>query len=132
VTGLTVSRPLFAAGDTLIVMAKTALPLARARVRVLAFVVPAVLVGLALAAGCAETRRELGSACLKSEDCLSGICSQLVCTAAPPLIDDEPDAEAGAVQPVSDANAPQEAAPAPEASTVPDASSDAGAAAAGD
>ena len=113
-------------------MAKTALPPVRARVRILAFVVPAVLVGLALAAGCAETRRQLGSACLKSEDCLSGVCSQLVCTAAPPLIDAELDDDAGATQPVSDANAPQDAASGPEASTVPDASSDAGAEAAGD
>ena len=40
-----------------------------------------------LAAACAETKRALGDACLKSEDCLSGICSQLVCAAAPPTTD---------------------------------------------
>jgi hypothetical protein len=34
-----------------------------------------------------ETQRSLGEDCLKDEDCLSGICSQLVCAALPPTID---------------------------------------------
>jgi hypothetical protein len=34
-----------------------------------------------------ETRRSLGEDCLKNDDCLSGVCSQLHCAASPPLID---------------------------------------------
>jgi hypothetical protein len=40
-----------------------------------------------LAAGCMETRRSLGDDCLKNDDCLSGVCSQLRCASAPPTID---------------------------------------------
>lgn len=46
--------------------------------------------------GCAETKRSLGDDCLKNEDCLSGICSQLRCGAAPPLLDGAPTGEAQA------------------------------------
>jgi hypothetical protein len=65
-------------------MTQTTVPTARVRARVLAFVV-AGIAALSLAYACAETQRSLGDACLKSVDCLSGICSQLVCAAAPPL-----------------------------------------------
>jgi hypothetical protein len=40
---------------------------------------------------CAETRRANGDECLKDDDCLSGICSQLVCAPAPTQLDAEPD-----------------------------------------
>lgn len=67
----------------------------------------AFAVAMGIAGGCAETRRTIGEDCLKSEDCLSGICSQLVCVAAPPTTDQKPgNADA------STADAPAEAAPA--------------------
>jgi len=53
--------------------------------------------GVALAAGCMETRRSNGEDCLKNDDCLSGICSSLVCAAAPPVTSAEPMADGGAV-----------------------------------
>ncbi|MEI7894894.1 MAG: hypothetical protein WCI05_17485 [Myxococcales bacterium] len=46
-----------------------------------------VVMVLTLAAACAELRRSLGEECLKDDDCLSGICSQLQCVAAPPMLD---------------------------------------------
>jgi hypothetical protein len=46
----------------------------------------------ALGQGCAEGRRANGEPCLKDQDCLSGICSQLACAAAPELLDAEVDA----------------------------------------
>jgi hypothetical protein len=67
-------------------MTQTTVPPVRAGARVLAFVV-AGIGALSLAYACAETRRSPGEACLKSEDCLSGICSQLVCASQGPLID---------------------------------------------
>jgi len=56
-----------------------------------------------------QTRRAVGDDCLKDDDCLSGICSQLRCAAAPPTIDAQVVAEAAA-GPSSDA-APDEASP---------------------
>jgi hypothetical protein len=48
---------------------------------------------LALATGlvgsCSEWRRSLGDECLKDQDCLSGICSQLRCGTAPPYLGSE-------------------------------------------
>jgi hypothetical protein len=48
---------------------------------------------LALATGvvgsCNEWRRSLGDECLKDQDCLSGICSQLRCGTAPPYLGSE-------------------------------------------
>ncbi len=43
--------------------------------------------GIVLASACVETRRSLGEDCLKDDDCLSGVCSQLFCAALPPTID---------------------------------------------
>jgi hypothetical protein len=109
-------------------MAKTALPPVRASVRILAFVVPVLLVAVGALSACQETRRTLGDACLKSEDCLSGICTQLVCTAAPPLINDEPVAEGGStVDATAEAgvDAPVVVEAAPETSTVPEAAPEA-------
>jgi hypothetical protein len=80
-------------------MAETSVPPVRRGLRTLAFVVPVVLAVVVLAASCAETRRSQGEACLKSEDCLSGICSQLVCVAAPPTIDAAVENDAAATGP---------------------------------
>ncbi len=49
--------------------------------------VGAALTILALLGACGETRRSLGEDCLKAGDCLSGVCSQLQCSAAPQLRD---------------------------------------------
>jgi hypothetical protein len=43
--------------------------------------------GTVLSSACVETRRSLGEDCLKDDDCLSGVCSQLFCAALPPTID---------------------------------------------
>lgn len=43
--------------------------------------------GIVLSSACVETRRSLGEDCLKDDDCLSGVCSQLFCAALPPTID---------------------------------------------
>jgi hypothetical protein len=43
---------------------------------------------------CMETQRSLGEDCLKNDDCLSGICSSLICAAAPPLVGTGPVADA--------------------------------------
>jgi hypothetical protein len=67
-------------------MSQTTVPPARVGARVLAFVV-AGIAALSLAYACAETKRSPGDQCLKSADCLSGICSQLVCAAQAPLTD---------------------------------------------
>ncbi len=67
-------------------MTQTTVPPVRAGARVLAFVVVGIG-ALSLAYACAETRRSDGDQCLKSDDCLSGICQQLVCAEQGPLID---------------------------------------------
>jgi hypothetical protein len=36
---------------------------------------------------CAGEQKALGEGCIKGEDCLSGVCSDGVCIAAPPLLD---------------------------------------------
>jgi hypothetical protein len=61
-----------------------------------------ILIGAAiLACGCMETRRALGDDCLKNDDCLSGICSQLHCAAPPPLIDAQLVSDAAAEAPAA-------------------------------
>jgi uncharacterized membrane protein YgcG len=89
-------------------MTQTTVPPVRVGARVLALVV-AGIGALSLAYACAETKRSLGDECLKDQDCLSGICSQLVCAAAPPLIDamvENPEAgESSDSSPVGDAPA---------------------------
>ena len=47
----------------------------------------AALALLTVAVACTETRRSLGEDCLKDDDCLSGFCSQLQCSAPPQLLD---------------------------------------------
>jgi len=78
-------------------MTQTTVPPVRARARALASLV-AVIAALGLALACAQTKRALGDECLKSEDCLSGICSQLQCAASPPLTSSQDNAETGAVE----------------------------------
>ncbi|MBX3190130.1 MAG: hypothetical protein KF819_24095 [Labilithrix sp.] len=39
-----------------------------------------------LVAACGETRRPIGDECLRSDDCLSGVCSLRTCVAAPTLV----------------------------------------------
>jgi hypothetical protein len=55
-----------------------------------------VLVAVGFAGACAETRRTIGEDCLKSQDCLSGVCSQLVCVAAAPTTNQTPTGDGGA------------------------------------
>jgi hypothetical protein len=54
----------------------------RAQVAILAcFCLP-----IAMVVACTQTERGLGEACLKGEDCTSGVCVAQVCSEAPPLI----------------------------------------------
>jgi hypothetical protein len=98
-----------------------------------------VVLGLTVAAAsaCVESQRALGEDCLKDQDCLSGICAQLQCAAAPPVLDATAPAVAADtgvpdtfVAPPPDTGAPDvpvamEAA-ADSAPPVPDSSSDTG------
>ena len=73
---------------------------------------------LALGAACSETRRPLGEDCLKDDDCLSGLCSQLACAASPKLLDGAigpPAVDAGPSMDASDGSmdAPIDTAPPP-------------------
>lgn len=58
----------------------------RARARALAILVPLLCV-LGVGGACTEELRTDGQACLKSNDCLSGVCANFVCVAAPTLLD---------------------------------------------
>lgn len=58
---------------------------ARGSARALAFIVPAL--GVLVSASCTDARGAFGEQCLKDRDCLSGICAQQLCAAAPPLLD---------------------------------------------
>jgi hypothetical protein len=40
---------------------------------------------LCVLVGCDETRRPIGEECLRSEDCLSGVCSARACGSTPPV-----------------------------------------------
>lgn len=46
------------------------------------FFIAAVLFALA----CGETRRPIGDECLRDDDCLSAVCSERTCVAAPALV----------------------------------------------
>jgi hypothetical protein len=107
------------------------------RPRVHALVVVALALGAGAASACVQSQRALGEDCLKDQDCLSGICSELQCAAAPPVLDATAPAVApdtGApdtfVAPPPDTGAPDvpvamEAA-ADSAPPAPDSSSDTG------
>lgn len=60
----------------------------RARARALAILVPFLCV-LGVGAACTEELRTNGQSCLKSDDCLSGVCANFTCVAASPLLDAE-------------------------------------------
>jgi hypothetical protein len=52
------------------------------------FVVATAMAAVAVVFSCcAGEQKALGEACIKAEDCLSGVCSDGVCIAAPPLLD---------------------------------------------
>jgi hypothetical protein len=76
-------------------MLRTTVPVMRAGGWDLAVLATALAV-VGLAQACAESRRSLGDECLKSQDCLSGICSQFACAAPPPTLDTEENADTGA------------------------------------
>jgi hypothetical protein len=54
----------------------------------------AIGVAAGVVVACVELKGQLGSDCLKNQDCQSGVCSQLKCAEAPPLFEFEagPDA----------------------------------------
>jgi hypothetical protein len=60
----------------------------RARARALAILVPFLCV-LGVGAACTEELKTNGQSCLKSNDCLSGVCANFTCVAAAPLLDAE-------------------------------------------
>jgi hypothetical protein len=79
-----------------------------------------VLCAMGASAGCQLTSRALGEDCLKDQDCLSGICSQLKCAAAPPYLTTIP-------QGAPDTGAPQDSgAPPPPDTGAPEADTGAG------
>jgi hypothetical protein len=65
-------------------------------------------------AACTSAKFANGESCLKDEDCSSGICSQLVCAASPPLTNVEADATPEASEAAADgaADVAPETAPA--------------------
>ena len=84
------------------------------RIATLAAVVAAPS-GLALL-DCGIEAQTLGAACVKGEDCLSGICSDQVCVAAPPLLDGEPPPSDGSVEGTKDVATEDSKMPPPDAS----------------
>jgi hypothetical protein len=99
--------------------------LSRRAVAVLAFFsLPIVML-----AACTETQRGLGEACLKGEDCTSGVCVAQLCAESPPLLQGGPlsqtdgSTDATTTVDASDANA---ATDAPIDSPVVDASDSGG------
>jgi hypothetical protein len=108
-------------------MTQTTVPTVRVRARVLAFVVAGIAAS-SLAYACAETKRSLGDECIKSDDCLSGICQQFVCAAAPPLTDStETNTEAGAADTgTADTSTPADTGTAGETGDDSSSSSEAG------
>jgi hypothetical protein len=66
---------------------------------------------IAMLAACTETSRGLGEACLKGEDCSSGVCVAQLCAESPPLLQGTPvataDATADAIVPVDASDASQ-------------------------
>jgi hypothetical protein len=80
---------------------------------------------IAMLAACTETSRGLGEACLKGEDCTSGVCVSQLCAESPPLLQGTPvtpnDAAADATAPI-DASDASQAADAPIDAPVVDAS----------
>lgn len=71
-----------------------------------------VALGIAwLPLACGETRRPIGEECLRSDDCLSNVCSSRTCVAAPSLVTGAgpPPPDETARIPVVDGGAPADA-----------------------
>jgi hypothetical protein len=81
----------------------------RVRSRWLALLV-AGPVPVLLAASCADSRGSLGDSCLKNQDCVSGVCAELVCAASPTYLEAEAPGEIDAGE-ATDGTAVFEAAP---------------------
>jgi hypothetical protein len=79
-------------------------------VRAFVFMLPLLAEVAFGGAACTSSKFANGESCLKDEDCASGICSQLVCAAAPPLTNVEADA-AGQVSEASAADGAGDVAP---------------------
>jgi hypothetical protein len=101
-------------------MSQTTVPSVRLVVRALAWILPVALAA-GLASACADERRALGEGCLKDQDCLSGICSQLKCAASPPLLQGAPTSTAGP----DAAGVPEAGGPEAGPDATPDAAGDA-------
>jgi hypothetical protein len=83
--------------------------------------VAVALCTMGASAACELTSRGLGEDCLKDQDCLSGICSQLKCAAAFPVL------EGGIPQGVPDTGAPPQDSTAPPPDTgAPETATDTG------
>jgi hypothetical protein len=92
------------------------IPSSHMGLRYCAALVGVCVAAMATAAGCVQTQRALGEDCLKDQDCLSGVCSQLQCAAAPPILQGVPPASTADAQSpmdaaVADTAVGQEAAP---------------------
>jgi hypothetical protein len=64
--------------------------------------------GVLVLMACGESRRPIGDECLRSDDCLSGVCALRTCVAAPKLINgagDMPPDDAVQLAPPVDAGA---------------------------
>jgi hypothetical protein len=81
----------------------------RAVARVVAWVAPGAAV-FALAGACSEQRGSIGDDCLKDQDCLSGVCSELHCVVPPPLLDAAYTPVEAAADALAEAQAASEAA----------------------
>jgi hypothetical protein len=68
-------------------------------------------------ARCANVDRGLGEACLRDEDCLSGVCAGQVCVSAPPVLSTLPTTDAAAMVDgaAHDSQAPDSGTDAPSA-----------------
>jgi hypothetical protein len=73
-------------------MSPREVPSLRFGVRAFVFILPLLAEVAFGGAACTSSKFANGESCLKDEDCASGICSQLVCAAAPPLTNVEADA----------------------------------------
>jgi hypothetical protein len=94
----------------------------RARSRVLTIAAVVVSVG-AVALACQESRRSLGEECIKNVDCLSEICLDQKCAAAPPILD----RDAAVILPDATSDVVSEAAPDAPAEAAAEAGPDAAA-----
>lgn len=71
---------------------------------------------------CTDVQGAIGAACIKGEECLSGLCSDQVCVAAAPALENEPPLTPEASPP----DAGSDAGDAQEPDATSDASADAG------